>query len=67
MAQFLEERIHFLDIPEVIEAACERHKPDLQTQPQLDDVLAVDAWARKAVQEQVKRGTRRLPLPALTA
>ena len=67
VAQFLEERIHFLDIPEVIEAACERHKPDLQKQPQLDDVLAVDAWARKAVQEQVKRGTRRLPLPALKA
>ena len=67
VAQFLEERIHFLDIPEVIEAACERHKPDLQTQPKLDDVLAVDAWARKAVQEQVKRGSRRLPLPALTA
>ena len=67
VAQFLEERIHFLDIPEVIEAACERHKPDLQKQPQLDDVLAVDAWARKAVQEQVSRGTRRLPLPALTA
>ena len=67
VAQFLEERIHFLDIPEVIEAACERHKPDLQKQPQLDAVLAVDAWARKAVQEQVTRGTRRLPLPALTA
>ena len=67
VAQFLEERIHFLDIPEVIEAACDRHKPDLQTQPKLDDVLAVDAWARKAIQEQVKRGTRRLPLPALTA
>ena len=67
VAQFLEERIHFLDIPEVIEAACERHKPDLQTQPQLDDVLAVDAWARKAVQEQVTRGTRRLPLLALKA
>ncbi len=67
VAQFLEERIHFLDIPEVIEAACERHKPDLQTQPKLDDVLAVDAWARKAVQEQATRGTRRLPLLALKA
>ena len=67
VAQFLEERIHFLDIPEVIEAACERHKPDLQKQPQLDDVLAVDAWARKAVQEQATRGTRRLPLLALKA
>ena len=28
VAQFLEEKIHFLDIPAVIEAACERHKPD---------------------------------------
>ena len=29
VAQFLEEKIHFLDIPTVIEAACERHKPCL--------------------------------------
>ncbi|MFL0736388.1 MAG: 1-deoxy-D-xylulose-5-phosphate reductoisomerase [Prochlorococcus sp.] len=65
VAQFLEERIHFLDIPEVIEAACERHKPDLQSQPNLDEVLAADAWARQAVKEQVKRGTSRLPLPTL--
>ena len=65
VAQFLEERIHFLDIPEVIEAACERHKPDLQSQPNLDEVLAADAWARQAVKEQVKRGTRRMPLSAV--
>ena len=65
VAQFLEERIHFLDIPEVIEAACERHKPDLQSQPNLDEVLAADSWARQAVREQVKRGTSRLPLPAM--
>lgn len=65
VAQFLEEQIHFLDIPEVIEAACERHKPDLQSQPNLDDVLAADAWARQAVKEQVKRGTRRMPLSAV--
>ncbi len=65
VAQFLEERIHYLDIPEVIEAACERHKPDLQSQPNLDEVLAADAWARQAVKEQVKRGTRRMPLSAV--
>ena len=65
VAQFLEEQIHFLDIPEVIEAACERHKPDLQSQPNLDEVLAADAWARQAVKEQVKRGTRRMPLSAV--
>ena len=61
VAQFLEEKIHFLDIPTVIEAACERHKADLIAHPQLDDVLAVDQWARQAVREQVKRGTRRMP------
>ena len=33
VAQFLEEKIHFLDIPVVIEAACERHKADLISHP----------------------------------
>ena len=60
VAQFLEEKIHFLDIPVVIEAACERHKADLISHPQLDDVLAVDQWARQAVREQVSRGTQRV-------
>ena len=67
VAQFLEEKIHFLDIPAVIEAACERHKPDLMAQPQLDDVLRVDQWARTAVREQVNRGVTRLPMGALAA
>ena len=67
VAQFLEERIHFLDIPTVIEAACERHKPDLMAEPQLDDVLRVDQWARTAVREQVDRGVTRLPVGALAA
>jgi 1-deoxy-D-xylulose-5-phosphate reductoisomerase len=67
VAQFLEERIHFLDIPDLIEAACERHKADRIDQPRLDDVLAVDQWARTAVREQVGRGTRRLPLTAMAA
>lgn len=64
VAQFLEERIHFLDIPDVIEAACERHKTDLQANPNLDDVLSVDRWSRRAVQEQISKGTRRMPLAA---
>ena len=67
VAQFLEERVHFLDIPDLIEAACERHKADRTDHPQLDDVLAVDQWARAAVREQVNRGTRRLPLTAIAA
>jgi 1-deoxy-D-xylulose-5-phosphate reductoisomerase len=67
VAQFLEEKIHFLDIPKVIEGACEQHKPDLATSPCLDDVLAVDQWARQAVREQVNRGTTRLSSTSLAA
>ena len=67
VAQFLEERIHFLDIPVVIEAACEQHKADLMSQPQLEDVLTVDQWARQSVREQVKRGARRIPAASLAA
>ena len=51
----------------MIEAACERHKGDLMAQPQLDDVLRVDEWARAAVREQVDRGVTRLPLGAIAA
>ena len=67
VAQFLEEKIHFLDIPKMIEGACEQHKPDLAANPCLDDVLAVDQWARKAVREQVNRGTTRLSSASLAA
>ena len=67
VAQFLEEKIHFLDIPKMIEAACEQHKPDLTSTPCLDDVLAVDQWARQTVREQVNRGTTRLSSASLAA
>ncbi len=60
VALFLEERIGFLDIPRLIEAACERHGTDLRLDPSLDDVLAVDAWARQAVREQAQRGATAL-------
>ena len=51
VALFLEERIHFLDIPRLIEATCDRHRRDWRGNPSLDDVLAVDQWARQAVNE----------------
>jgi 1-deoxy-D-xylulose-5-phosphate reductoisomerase len=51
VALFLEERIHFLDIPRLIERVCDQHRLDLMAEPCLEDVLAVDAWARKAVLE----------------
>ncbi len=61
VAQFLKKKIHFLDIPVVIEKVCENHKKDLTQTPNLDEVLAVDSWARNAVIEQVKIGMRRIP------
>jgi len=67
VAQFLEEKIHFLDIPKMIEGACEQHKPDLAANPCLDDVLAVDQWARQAVREQVNRGTTRSSSASMAA
>ena len=67
VAQFLEEKIHFLDIPKMIEGACEQHKADLASNPSLDDVLAVDQWARQAVREQVNRGTTRMTSASLAA
>jgi 1-deoxy-D-xylulose-5-phosphate reductoisomerase len=51
VALFLEERIPFLAIPSLIETVCERHGADWRAHPSLDDVLAVDAWARQAVRE----------------
>jgi 1-deoxy-D-xylulose-5-phosphate reductoisomerase len=51
VALFLEERIHFLDIPRLIEQVCDRHRVDLRPAPSLEDVLAIDAWARRAVRE----------------
>jgi 1-deoxy-D-xylulose-5-phosphate reductoisomerase len=55
VALFLDERIHFLDIARLIERACDRHRSDLTAQPRLEDVLAVDAWARRTVREVAER------------
>ncbi|MEB3306089.1 MAG: 1-deoxy-D-xylulose-5-phosphate reductoisomerase, partial [Cyanobacteriota bacterium] len=55
VALFLDEQVHFLDIPRLIDGVCERHKADLTANPSLSDVLAVDAWARLAVREAAAR------------
>jgi 1-deoxy-D-xylulose-5-phosphate reductoisomerase len=65
VALFLEERIHFLDIPRLIERVCDRHRVDLTTSPSLADVLAVDAWAREAVREAAATLSTSTPTPLL--
>ena len=51
VAIFLEEKIHFLDIPRCIETVCDRHSQQNNSNPNLDDILAADKWARQEVIE----------------
>lgn len=65
VALFLDEKIEFLDIPRVIEKACDRHQADNCQNPSLEDILAADSWARQAVLEasqDLKKGDRVLSL-----
>jgi 1-deoxy-D-xylulose-5-phosphate reductoisomerase len=66
VALFLEERLHFLAIPKLIEQVCDRHRVDRMDSPSLEDVLAVDGWARRATHEAAAGLETRLPttLPA---
>ena len=59
VALFLEEKIQFLDIPKLIENACDKHQADNCESPGLDDILAADRWARQEVlAESMKLGDR---------
>jgi 1-deoxy-D-xylulose-5-phosphate reductoisomerase len=46
---FLRERIGYLDIPRIAHAVLDRHA--LVAHPSLDELLAADAWARRAADE----------------
>jgi len=45
----------------LIDGVCDRHRVDLTSEPSLDDVLAVDAWARQAVREAATRLQSQVP------
>ncbi|NJM17755.1 MAG: 1-deoxy-D-xylulose-5-phosphate reductoisomerase [Richelia sp. RM2_1_2] len=49
VALFLEEKIHFLDIPRCIETVCDRHSQNNHLHPNLDDILTADKWSRQEV------------------
>jgi len=51
---FLDRRLAFLDIPEVIEAVIDSHRP--RDPDSLEDVVAADAWARAAARETIEKG-----------
>lgn len=60
VALFLEEKIQFLEIPQVIELVCEQHQVDHCLEPSLEDILTADQWARQAVREAVVKRSRGL-------
>ncbi|MGD1953271.1 MAG: 1-deoxy-D-xylulose-5-phosphate reductoisomerase [Leptolyngbyaceae cyanobacterium] len=49
VALFLDEKIHYLDIPKVIEKVCDRNRDHLTASPSLQDILDADQWARQEV------------------
>ena len=53
VSQFLDNRIHFLDIPRLIENTCEKHKSDISQNPNLDEIIAIDDWARKVIRSEL--------------
>lgn len=60
VALFIDEQIHFLDIPKVIETVCDRHQADNRSTPTLDDILQADQWARQeaiAISETLSTAT----------
>ena len=42
---FLQEKIKFVQIPQLIAKVCDRHQ--LLNNPSLEDILAIDSWARR--------------------
>ncbi len=48
---FLTERIRFMDIPVLVEQVCDRHQADHNLTPSLEDIIAIDQWARQMALE----------------
>jgi len=57
VAEFLDEKISYLDIIKLNEACCEAHKKEWLGTPGLDEIVHFDQWARRWVAEQVLSGS----------
>ncbi|WP_408954516.1 1-deoxy-D-xylulose-5-phosphate reductoisomerase [Natroniella sp. ANB-PHB2] len=53
VAQFLNNQLRFIEIPQIIEKVMKRHQPIIT--PTLDDILAADSWARKQARKEGDR------------
>jgi 1-deoxy-D-xylulose-5-phosphate reductoisomerase len=64
VALFLDEKITFLDIPKVIEKACDRFQSQNTSQPTLEDILGADQWARSVVLEISESSSKTVSMSA---
>ncbi|MGL5083205.1 MAG: 1-deoxy-D-xylulose-5-phosphate reductoisomerase [Microcoleaceae cyanobacterium] len=62
VALFLEERIQFLEIPQLIERVCDRHRLDNCSEPSLEDILNADQWARQEVLAASEKLAQTIPV-----
>ena len=56
VAHFLANRCRFTDIPRLLELALQTHSPTME--PDLDALLAAEAWGRQVVDDAVSAGVR---------
>ncbi|OON85454.1 1-deoxy-D-xylulose-5-phosphate reductoisomerase [Oribacterium sp. C9] len=54
VAMFLEDRIDFLEIADVIEEAMDAHEKDIIPEPTLEEILSIEQWARNYVKTNSK-------------
>lgn len=52
---FLDEKIRYLDIINVIEKTCDKHREELVVAPSLEDIVHYDNWAREHAAEVAKQ------------
>lgn len=52
---FLDEKIGYLEIMKVVEAACEAHRKEFVEAPSLEEIVHYDQWAREHVKQQVSK------------
>ncbi|MDE0042767.1 MAG: 1-deoxy-D-xylulose-5-phosphate reductoisomerase [Candidatus Poribacteria bacterium] len=50
---FLDEKIGFMDIPDILGVVMDRH--DTELKPSFDDILAADQWAKSTAQELIRK------------
>ena len=54
VAMFLQDRIDFLEIADVIEEAMDAHEGHVLAAPTLEEILEIEAWARDFVRTHSK-------------